>query len=97
MTQQRKTFSSADKAKVALAAIKGLKTINEIAQHYNVHPTQVNQWKRELLDNASQVFEGKKRGPKAEMTPTNPEPLYAKIGELNMQVDFLKKKLLSDL
>jgi transposase len=97
MTMQRKTFSSADKAKVALAAVKGQKTINEIAQHYNVHPTQVNQWKKELLDNASQVFEGKKRGPKTEAAPINPDPLYAKIGELNMQVDYLKKKLLTDL
>jgi hypothetical protein len=46
-----------------LAAAKGIKTINEIAQGYGVHPTQVNQWKKELLDNAGSLFEGK-RGPK---------------------------------
>jgi transposase-like protein len=49
---KRKTFNSAQKAKVALEAIKGLKTINQIAQEHNVHPTQVNQWKKELLANA---------------------------------------------
>jgi transposase len=96
MTKQRKTFSSADKAKVALAAIKGQKTINEIAQLYNVHPTQVNQWKKELLDKAEQVFDTK-RGPKESTSVLNPDPLYAKIGELNMQVDFLKKKLQIEL
>jgi transposase len=96
MTKQRKTFSSAEKAKVALAAIKGQKTINEIAQYYNVHPTQVNQWKKELLENATQVFDGK-RGPKTDVLSMNTNPLYAKIGELNMQVDFLKKKLQIDL
>ena len=50
---KRKIFSSAEKAKVALAAVKGINTINEIAQEHGVHPTQVNQWKKELLDNAS--------------------------------------------
>lgn len=96
MSKQRKTFNGSEKAKVALAAIKGHKTVNEIAQEYGVHPTQVNQWKKELLENASQVFEGK-RGPKAEATTVKVDPLYAKIGELNMQVDFLKKKLQIDL
>jgi len=48
---KRKIFTSAEKAKVALAAVKGIKTINEIAQEHGVHPTQVSQWKKELLDN----------------------------------------------
>ena len=53
---KRKVFTEAQKAKVALTAIKGLKTINEIAQEFSVHPTQVNQWKKELMDNASSLF-----------------------------------------
>ena len=53
---KRKVFTEAQKAKVALAAIKGLKTINEIAQEFSVHPTQVNQWKKELMDNAGSLF-----------------------------------------
>ncbi|MEI7996020.1 MAG: helix-turn-helix domain-containing protein, partial [Methylococcaceae bacterium] len=56
---KRKIFTGTQKAKVALAAVKGVKTINEIAQEYGVHPTQVNQWKRELLENAGSLFEGR--------------------------------------
>jgi transposase-like protein len=48
---KRKIFTSSEKAKVALEAVKGIKTINKIAQVHGVHPTQVNQWKKELLDN----------------------------------------------
>ncbi len=88
---KRKIFTSAEKAKVALAAVKGLKTINEIAQEYGVHPTQVNQWKKELLDNVSSLFE-RKRGPKPINPQSDPERLYAKIGQLNMELDWLKKK-----
>ena len=89
--KKRKVFSGEQKAKVALAAIKGVKTVNEIAQQYGVHPTQVNQWKKELLDNADSVFE-KKRGPKAINAESDPDRLYAKIGQLNMELDWLKKK-----
>ena len=88
---KRKIFTGAQKAKVALAAVKGVKTINEIAQEYGVHPTQVNQWKRELLENAGSLFEGK-RGPKPADAQGAPDRLYAKIGQLNMELDWLKKK-----
>ena len=88
---KRKIFTGAEKAKVALAAVKGDKTINEVAQEHGVHPTQVNQWKKELLDNVGSLFEGK-RGPKPVNGQTDPERLYAKIGQLNMELDWLKKK-----
>ena len=88
---KRKIFSSAEKAKVAIAAVKGINTINEIAQEHGVHPTQVNQWKKELLDNVSSLFEGK-RGPKPVNAQNDPDRLYAKIGQLNMELDWLKKK-----
>jgi transposase-like protein len=88
---KRKVFTGSQKAKVALAAVKGDKTINEIAQSYGVHPTQVSQWKKELLENAGSLFEGK-RGPKAVDAQSDPEPLYAKIGQLNVELDWLKKK-----
>lgn len=88
---KRKIFSSAEKAKVALAAVKGIKTINEIAQEHGVHPTQVNQWKKELLDNVGSLFEGK-RGPKPVHAENAPDRLYAKIGQLNMELEWLKKK-----
>ena len=93
---KRKTFSSAQKAKVALEAIKGLKTINQIAQEHNVHPTQVNQWKKELLVNASELFETK-RPPKPIDAQSDPDRLYAKIAQLNMELDWLKKKSGIDL
>jgi transposase-like protein len=88
--RKRKIFSGAEKAKVALAAVKGLKTINEIQEH-GVHPTQVNQWKKELLDNVGSLFEGK-RGSKPVNAQNDPNRLYAKIGQLNMELDWLKKK-----
>ena len=74
---KRKIFSSAEKAKVALVAVKGIKTINEIAQKYGVYPTQVNQWKKELLDNVVSLFEWKRR-PKPVMRRTTLIRLYAK-------------------
>jgi transposase len=93
---KRKIFSGAQKAKVAVAAIKGLKTVNQIAQEYGVHPTQVSLWKKELLENAGSLFEGK-RGPKPVNVQYDPDRLYAKIGQLNMELDWLKKKSGIDL
>ena len=89
---KRNIFTSKQKAKVVLETIKGAKTINEIAQELGVHPTQVNQWKKELLANAGSLFEGK-RGPKPVTAQSDPERLYAKIGQLNMELDWLKKSL----
>jgi transposase len=89
--KKRKIFTGTQKAKVALEAIKGTKTVNEIAQEFGVHPTQVNQWKKELLANAGSLFESK-RGPKPVDAQSDPDRLYAKIGQLNMELDWLKKK-----
>jgi transposase len=88
---KRKIFTGAQKAKVALEAAKGIRTINEIAQEFGVHPTQVAQWKKELLTNAGSLFESK-RGPKPVNAQSDPDRLYAKIGQLNMELDWLKKK-----
>ena len=93
---KRKIFTGAQKAKVAVAAIKGLKTVNQIAQEYGVHPTQVSLWKKELLENAGSLFEGK-RGPKPAKVQNDPDRLYSKIGQLNMELDWLKKKSGIDL
>ena len=89
--RKRKIFSGTQKAKVALEAVKGLKTINEIAQEHGVHPNQVSQWKKELMENAGSLFESK-RGPKPINAENDPDRLYAKIGQLNMELDWLKKK-----
>ncbi|MEB0140901.1 helix-turn-helix domain-containing protein [Undibacterium sp. CCC2.1] len=88
---KRKIFSGAQKAKVAVEAIKGEKTINQIAQEFGVHPTQVSQWKKELLENSDSLFEAK-RGPKPVSTQNDPDRLYAKIWQQNMELDWFKKK-----
>ncbi len=90
--KNRKVMTGAQKAKVALEAAKGHKTINEIAVEFGVHPTQVGLWKKALLENAGQLFDVK-RGPKPIDPATDPERLFAKIGQLNMELDWLKKKL----
>lgn len=90
--KKRKVFSGQQKAKVALEAIRGIKTVNEIAQQFEVHPTQVGQWKKELQEQAAKLFEGK-RGPKVLENPeTSQERLYSEIGRLKMELDWLKKK-----
>jgi len=90
--KKRKVFSAQQKAKVALEAIREVKTANEIAQQYDVHPTQVGQWKKELQAQAAELFEGK-RGPKATVDPNaSSERLYAEIGRLKVELDWLKKK-----
>src|ERR1039457_2504348 len=90
--KSRKSFSSQHKAKVALEAIRGVKTVNEIAQEFGVHPTQVGLWKKELLASASGVFDTK-RGPKPVDESSSQDRLYSEIGRLKMELDWLKKKL----
>jgi transposase-like protein len=89
--KNRKSFSSQHKAKVALEAIRGTKTLNEIAQEFAVHPTQVGEWKKLLLAQVPTIF-GTKRGPKSDDPSINPERLYSEIGRLKMELDWLKKK-----
>lgn len=87
----RKHFSGPFKAKVALEAIRAVKTVHEIAQEYGVHPTQVGLWKKELQEQASGVFDAQ-RGPKPADPSASPERLYSEIGRLKMELDWLKKK-----
>jgi transposase-like protein len=92
MSEKKRTImASTQKAKVALEAAKGNKTVNEIAQEYGVHPTQVGLWKKALLENAGQLFDVK-RGSKTIDPQNDTERLYAKIGQLNMELEWLKKK-----
>ncbi len=89
--KKRRIMSGAQKAKVALEAVKGSKTVNEIAQEFGVHPTQVGLWKKALLGNASHLFDAK-HGLKTADPQSDLERLYAKIGQLNMELEWLKKK-----
>lgn len=88
--KKRKMYSAEFKAKVGLEAVRGAKTINEIGQQYGVHPVLVGQWKKEILERAGTLFEGK-RGPKPTMH-ADEDRLYGEIGRLKMELDWLKKK-----
>jgi len=88
---KRSVYGPDFKSKVGLEAIRGVKTINEIAQEFGVHPGQVSQWKKEILDGAQSLFQGK-RGPKPVNEHSEPDRLYGEIGRLKMELDWLKKK-----
>ena len=87
----RRNHSPAFKAKVAVAAIKGEKTLIELAQAFDVHPNQIKQWRDQLLEGATGVFGD---GQKAEAEPAiDVKTLHAKIGELTLEKDFLSGAL----
>ena len=88
---KRKTFTSEFKAKVAIAALKGHQTTNEIAQEFGVHPSQINTWKKQLLESSSDVFGKGKQKREADFEAER-ETLYGQIGRLKVEVDWLKKK-----
>ena len=91
LIKKRNVHPAEFKAKIALEAIRGAKTINEIAQDYGVHPVTVSQWKKEMQDHAKSIFEGT-RGPVPVAAHSAPDRLYVEIGRLKMEVDWLKKK-----
>ena len=92
MRRPRRNHTAAFKAKVALAALKGDKTLAELAEKYDVHANQITQWKTQLLDGAIGVFmtPAEKRG--GEQGPSAKE-MQAKIGQLALEVDFLEVAL----
>lgn len=91
MKRHRKTHSGAFKAKVALEALKGERTLNELAGQFEVHPTQVVQWKQRLAAGAADVFEGMAQRDAAEEEALR-NRLYQEIGQLKVELDWLKKK-----
>ena len=88
--RKRKSFSADFKAKVALEAIHGVKTLNEIAQEHGVQSVQESSWKKELQQQAASLFE-QKRGPKLSDPLEDPEKLYSEIGRLKMELKWIKK------
>jgi transposase-like protein len=92
MTKQtRRTHSSAFKAKVALAAVRGEKTLAELAQQFDVHTNQITAWKAQLVGGAAEVFGGSATGTAAPVVDV--KVLHAKIGELALENDFLSGAL----
>lgn len=87
----KKTFSSEFKSKVAIEALKGHKTINELATEFEVHPTQINSWKKQLLVGSKHLFSGKNEKD-MESVIQERDRLYTQIGQLAVELDWLKKK-----
>jgi transposase len=88
MKKSRRVFSGAFKAQVALAAFKERETLAELSKRFEVHPNMIKRWKQELSERSSEIFTSKSP---EENTEHEKEKLYAKIGQLEMECDWLKK------
>ena len=91
MAGQRKRYSAGLKTKVALEAIRGQKTANEIAAEYGVHPTQIAQWKKQALDGLPELFSSR-ASEQQKSEEALIATLYQEIGQLKVQVSWLEKK-----
>lgn len=92
MKKQRRKHSSEFKARVAIEAIQGVKTVSQIAQEYEIHPVMVSNWKKEMLAHLPDVFDKNKRSKTEQNIVKEKEQLQRKVGELTMDVEFLEKK-----
>jgi len=88
--KKRKNYTSGFKTKVVLEALQERETIQEIGKKYDIHPNQISTWKSQFLTNANSVFE---KGIKHDEGEKEKAELFKKVGQLQMQVDFLKKVL----
>ena len=92
MRRGRRNHSSGFKAKVALAAARGEKTMAQLASEYEVHPNQIGQWRKTLLDSAPDLFQDGRSKKKARAAEDEIAALYERIGRLQVELDWLKKK-----
>lgn len=92
MRKTRRKFSSEFKSKVALEALKERHSLSELAERFELHPNQISQWKQEFLEKSKNVFDKKSNKAKEE-EEVDLDQLYAKIGKLEIERDFLKKNL----
>jgi transposase-like protein len=92
MVKKRKAHTASFKAQVALAAVKGDKTVNELAGLHGVHPTMIHAWKKQLLNGAEELFESGKKSSSGVDHEGLQAQLYEQIGRLKTELDWLKKK-----
>jgi transposase len=93
MHNQRRKFTAEFKAKVALEALKEQKTLAQLAEQYELHPTQITEWKKQAQQRMAGVFGETKGEKEGKASEDQLEKLYAQIGQLKVENDFLKKKL----
>ena len=91
MARQRKQYTGAFKAKLALEAIKGQRTVQELATAHGVHPNQITTWKKQLLASAEDIFSGARERREAS-DEQEKDDLYRQIGKLQVELDWLQKK-----
>jgi len=91
MSTQRKQYSAEFKARVALEALKGLKTVNELASMYGVHPTQIAHWKHRLQKEMPEIFSARRAKHEHDQEAFQ-APLYQQTGQLKVELDWVKKK-----
>lgn len=89
MKQKRRKFSGAFKAKVAIEALKERETLAELSKRFEVHPNMISKWKQEFLERSAEIFDKKSDADAG----VDADKLYAKIGQLEIENDFLKKSL----
>jgi putative transposase len=92
MAKRRRTYTASFKAKVALAASRGDKTLSELASKFSLHANQISKWKSQLLEGAEELFRDGRRQERDESEASTSE-LYEQIGRLKMEVEWLKKKI----
>lgn len=92
MDGKRRQFTAAFKAKVALEAVREVKTLGQLASDHGVHPVQIGKWKRQLAEGAAQLFSDRRRGRDQDEEALRGR-LYQEIGQLKVELDWLKKKV----
>ena len=93
MSDKRRRFGRQFKAKVGLEALKEIRTINELSSQFGVHPNQISLWKKEIRENAVELFGPAKNRLDPDLLNKETAPLYEQIGRLKVELDWLKKKL----